>query len=116
MKDSALFADLYSLTMAQGYWKTGMNRRAIFEMFFRMQPFGGGFSIFAGLGTLLEKLQNLTFSADDIAYLKTLRLFDDSFLEYLKNFRFSGSVWAMEEGSVVFPSEPLIRVDGGLAM
>ena len=111
---SALFTDFYSLTMAQGYWKKGMDRRAVFEMFFRRQPFGGGFSVFAGLGTLLEKLQSYTFSADDIHYLKSLGAFEEGFLDYLKGFRFSGSLWAMEEGSVVFPNEPLIRVDGGL--
>jgi len=112
--DSALFTDFYSLTMAQGYWKKGMNSRAVFEMFFREQPFDGGFSIFAGLGTLLEKLQLFTFSQDDIRYLKSLGSFDESFLDFLKDFRFSGSVWAMQEGTVVFPNEPLIRVEGGL--
>jgi nicotinate phosphoribosyltransferase len=100
--------------MAQGYWKKGMNRRAVFEMFFRRQPFDGGFSIFAGLGTLLERLQNFTFSSDDISYLKSLGIFEDGFLDYLKTFRFSGSLWAMDEGTVVFPNEPLIRVDSGL--
>ena len=112
--NSALLTDFYSLTMAQGYWKKGMNNRAVFEMFFRRQPFGGGFSIFAGLGTLLKKLQSFAFSRDDIAYLKGLGTFEDAFLDYLKDFRFSGSIWAVEEGSVVFPNEPLIRVDGGL--
>ena len=112
--DSALFTDFYSLTMAQGYWKMGMNSRSIFEMFFRRQPFGGGFSIFAGLGTLLEKLQAYAFSPEDIAYLRSLGVFEEEFLDYLRNFRFSGSVWAMEEGTVVLPNEPLIRVDGGL--
>ena len=111
---SALFTDFYSLTMAQGYWKKGMNSRAVFEMYFRRHPFGGGFSVFAGLGTLLERLQTFTFSVDDISYLKGLGIFEDDFLGYLKGFRFSGSLWAMDEGTVVFPNEPLIRVDGGL--
>ena len=113
-ESSALFTDFYSLTMAQGYWKKGMNSRAVFEMFFRRQPFGGGFSVFAGLETLLERLQSFSFSADDIYYLKSLRAFDDAFLDYLKGFRFSGTLWAMDEGTIVFPNEPLIRVDGGL--
>jgi nicotinate phosphoribosyltransferase len=91
-----------------------MNFRSVFEMFFRSQPFGGGYSIFAGLGTLLEKLQALSFSSDDLSYLKGLGLFDDGFLDYLKSFKFTGSLWAMDEGTVVFPNEPLIRVDGGL--
>ena len=111
---SALLVDLYSLTMAQGFWKKGMDRRAVFEMFFRNQPFGGGFSVFAGLGTLLRNLENFAFFPEDIAYLKSLGTFEDAFLDYLKAFRFSGSIMAMEEGTVVFPNEPLIRVNGGL--
>jgi nicotinate phosphoribosyltransferase len=113
-QQSALFTDFYSLTMAQGYYKKGMNRRAVFEMFYRRQPFGGGFSIFAGLGTLLEKVQALSFSDEDIEYLRGLGLFDEGFLDYLRNFHFTGSIWAMDEGRVIFPHEPLIRVDGGL--
>jgi nicotinate phosphoribosyltransferase len=100
--------------MAQGYWKRKMNTRSVFEMFFRKQPFGGGFSIFAGLETLLSQLQEFSFSADDIAYLQSLGLFDEDFLQYLKDFRFTGTLWAMDEGTVIFPQEPLIRVDGGL--
>jgi nicotinate phosphoribosyltransferase len=111
---SALFTDFYSLTMAHGYWKKGMNRRAVFEMFFRRQPFGGGFSIFAGLGTLLEQLAVFSFSAEDIAYLKTLGVFENAFFDYLKDFRFTGTLWAADEGTVVFPQEPLIRLEGGL--
>ena len=112
--NSALFTDFYSLTMAQGYWKKNRNRRAVFEMFFRRQPFGGGYAIFAGLGTLLERLQSFAFSADDTAWLKSLGLFDEAFIDYLANFRFTGSLWALNEGTVVFPQEPLIRVEGGL--
>ena len=111
--NSALFTDFYSLTMAHGFWKKGMNNRAVFEMYFRNQPFDGGFSIFAGLGTLLEKLKSLAFSERDIAYLKSLHVFEDAFLDYLRDFKFQASVWAMDEGTVVFPNEPLIRVDGG---
>jgi nicotinate phosphoribosyltransferase len=114
MIHSALLTDFYSLTMAQGYWKNNMNRRAVFEMFFRKQPFEGGFSIFAGLGPLLETLRNFSFSEDDIAYLEGLNFFEKPFLEYLRSFRFSGSLWAMDEGTVVFPQEPLIRVSSGL--
>jgi nicotinate phosphoribosyltransferase len=111
---SALFTDFYSLTMAQGYWKKGMTGRAIFEMFFRRQPFGGGFSIFAGLEPLLEKLRVFSFSTEDVDYLRSLSMFEEEFLDYLKKFRFSGSLYALDEGRVVFPGEPLIRVDGGL--
>jgi nicotinate phosphoribosyltransferase len=111
---SALFTDFYSLTMAHGYWKRQMNHRAIFEMFFRRQPFGGGFAVFAGLGTLLERLREFSFSGEDIDYLRGLGCFEEPFLEYLGDFHFSGSLLALDEGTVIFPHEPLIRVDGGL--
>jgi len=111
---SALFTDFYSLTMAQGYWKQNPNRQAVFEMFFRWQPFDGGYAIFAGLGTLLDNITSFSFSDEDIAYLKSMGTFDDGFTEYLRHFRFSGSLWAMDEGTVVFPQEPLIRIEGSL--
>ncbi|MDR0452705.1 MAG: nicotinate phosphoribosyltransferase, partial [Treponema sp.] len=111
---SALFTDFYSLTMAQGYWKMGMACRSIFEMFFRRQPFNGGFSVFAGLEPLLETIRRFSFSPEDISYLRSLNMFEDAFLDYLKGFRFTGSIYAMDEGRIVFPHEPLVRVDGGL--
>ncbi|GHV86232.1 nicotinate phosphoribosyltransferase [Spirochaetia bacterium] len=111
---SALFSDFYSLTMAQGYWKNRMNKRAVFEVFFRRHPFGGGFSVFAGLQPLLEKLQKFSFSPEDLCYLDSLGIFEEAFLLYLKDFRFSGSLWAAEEGTIVFPQEPLIRIDANL--
>ena len=119
LSHSALLTDFYSLTMAQGYWKQNHNRkavdrRAVFEMFFRWQPFGGGYAIFAGLETLLDNLVSLSFSDEDIGYLKSLRFFEDAFIEYLKDFRFSGSLWAMDEGTVIFPQEPLVRIEGSL--
>jgi len=114
LSHSALLTDFYSLTMAQGYWKLNRGRKAIFEMFFRWQPFGGGYAIFAGLGTLLDSLASLSFSDEDLNYLKSLNFFEDAFIEYLKDFRFSGSLWAMDEGTVIFPQEPLIRIEGSL--
>ncbi|GHT81098.1 nicotinate phosphoribosyltransferase [Spirochaetia bacterium] len=111
---SALLTDFYSLTMSHGYWKKGMNRRAVFEMFFRRQPFDGGFAVFAGLETLLDRIRAFSFSPEDIAYLRGLNMFDEGFLAYLKDFRFRGSLWAMDEGQVIFPKEPLLRLDGGL--
>jgi nicotinate phosphoribosyltransferase len=119
ISSSALFADFYSLTMAQGYWKqksdpASPGRRAVFEMFFRRQPFDGGYAIFAGLGTLLENLSAFSFSVEDLKYLEGLGLFEYDFLAYLKDFRFSGSLWAVDEGNVVFPYEPLIRIEGSL--
>ncbi|MDA3951483.1 MAG: nicotinate phosphoribosyltransferase [Spirochaeta sp.] len=107
---AALLTDLYELTMMQGYHRYGLHHGAVFDMFFRRQPFGGGFSVFAGLDDLLSTIENLRFEADDIAYLESLQLFDDAFLEYLSNFRFSGDIWAVPEGTLVFPQEPLMRV------
>jgi nicotinate phosphoribosyltransferase len=111
---SALFTDFYSLTMAQGYWKKNMNHRAVFEMFFRRSPFGSGYAVFAGLKTLLERLLSFSFSKDDIEYLDSLGLFEKAFTQSLKDFRFKGSLWAMDEGTAVFPQEPLIRIEGNL--
>lgn len=112
--NSALFTDFYELTMAQGYWKNGMNQQVVFDMFFRRQPFRGGFSVFAGLETLLEALTDFTFSEDDIAYLKAQDMFEQGFLDYLKDFRFRGDMYAFAEGSVIFPQEPIIRIHANL--
>jgi len=111
---SALFTDFYSLSMAQGYWKNNMNNRAVFEVFFRRHPSGGGFSVFAGLETLIQALKGFSFSPEDLSYLATLGFFEEPFLEYLRGFRFSGSLWAMDEGTIIFPQEPVVRVDSTL--
>ncbi|MDR0526319.1 MAG: nicotinate phosphoribosyltransferase, partial [Spirochaetaceae bacterium] len=111
---SALQTDFYELTMAQGYFKNKKRGRAVFEMFFRKHPFGGGFSVFAGLGTLLEKLSKFSFSKSDIEYLSSLGVFCGEFLDYLAGFKFTGRLDAIDEGTVVFPQEPLIRVDGNI--
>nr|WP_314992671.1 nicotinate phosphoribosyltransferase [uncultured Treponema sp.] len=111
MITNALFLDLYELTMAQGYFKRERNTPCVFDMFFRRNPFKGGYAVFAGLEPLLETIQAFHFEESDIAYLATLNLFEDDFLSYLKDFHFSGSLWAMDEGSLIFPSEPIIRVE-----
>ncbi len=111
---SLLHTDFYELTMMQGYFLKKNNPHVVFDMFFRRQPFDGGYSIFAGLEDLIDFIEQGTFSDDDIKYLKSLDFFEESFLDELKNFHFSGDVYAMEEGSVVFPGEPLIRVHGTL--
>ena len=110
MIESALFTDFYELTMAQGYWKYGMNKPAVFDVFFRRQPFSGGFSILAGLDPLLDILESFRFSADDIRWLSSLNRFEPGFLDYLAEFRFTGSLWAMNEGTVIFPDEPVARI------
>jgi len=113
-KLSALFTDLYELTMAQGYFKYEMNNHGVFDMFFRRQPFGGGFSVFAGLEDLLEFLMNFRFTPEDLEYLEGLGYFEQPFLDYLASFHFTGDVYAVPEGTLVFPMEPLVRIHGTL--
>lgn len=111
---SALFTDLYELTMAQGYWKNNMNEPVVFDMFFRRQPFNGGFSIFAGIEPLLDSLTEFCFEEDEIEYLRSLKIFEEGFLDYLKTFKFTGDLYSFEEGSVIFPQEPLVRIHANL--
>ena len=111
---SALFTDFYELTMAQGYWKEKMNRPVVFDMFFRRQPWAGGFSVLAGNETLIDILTSFRFGEADIAYLAEQKIFDKGFLDYLKDFSFGGDVYMMDEGSVIFPQEPLIRIHANL--
>lgn len=113
-ESSGLYTDFYELTMAQGYFLSGRkNDTAVFDYFFRKNPFKGGFVIFAGLGTLIEQLETYRFDQQDCDYLHSLG-FDKKFLEYLKNFRFSGDLLAFKEGEVAFPYEPLLRVEGNI--
>ena len=111
---SALLTDFYELTMMQGFFSQNPDRLSVFDMFFRRQPFGGGYAVFAGLEPMLNAIENFTFSADDIGYLKSLNCFSKEFLDYLSNFRFKGEIYAVKEGTVVFPNEPLVRVKGTL--
>lgn len=113
-KTDALFTDFYELTMAQGYWKNNMNPPVVFDMFFRKQPWNGGFSVFCGIKTLLRRLESFSFSDEDIAYLEELKIFDKDFLCFLKNFHFSGDIYALEEGEIIFPQEVLVRVHAPL--
>jgi nicotinate phosphoribosyltransferase len=109
-----LYTDLYELTMAQGYFLSGRAELpAVFEYFFRSNPFGGGYVVFAGLSDLLEALLELRFSQEDLEYLRA-HGFREEFLQYLSTFRFRGSIWSVSEGEVVFPREPLVRIEGGL--
>ncbi|MCL2350797.1 MAG: nicotinate phosphoribosyltransferase, partial [Defluviitaleaceae bacterium] len=106
-----LLTDFYQLTMMQAHFRAGRhNIAAVFEMFIRKNPGGNGFSIFAGLAQFVEYLENLHFDNSDINYLRGLDIFDEDFLAYLLDFKFTGDVHAMAEGSVVFPGEPLIVV------
>jgi nicotinate phosphoribosyltransferase len=110
----ALLTDFYELTMMQGYCQNRYNPDTVFEMFFRRAPFGGGFTVFAGLQPLLEAIAGLAFTAEDRGYLEAQGLFRPEFLDYLGQLRFTGDIYAMPEGSVVFPGEPLLRVHAPL--
>lgn len=110
-QELSLMTDLYELTMMQGFFeKNQAKRKAVFEVFYRENPFHGGFALCAGLSQVMEYLMSLHFTQDDIEYLRSLGLFREDFLKYLKNFRFSGTVEAVPEGTVIFPKEPILRI------
>ena len=116
MRYSALLTDLYELTMLAGYLEEGMTETpAVFDLFFRHNPFNGGYAVFAGLDTALTYLENLQFTDDDLTYLKGLGLFKANYLDFLRAFRFHGKVTAPPEGTAVFANEPLLTVEGSLA-
>ena len=105
-----LLTDLYELTMMQGYLKNPVQETVIFDVFYRNNPCGNGFAIAAGLDQMIDYIKNLRFEKDDLDYLKSLGIFDDEFLSYLADFHFSGDIYAIPEGTVVFPREPLVKV------
>ncbi len=106
-----LMTDLYELTMMQGYFKhKDRNETVIFDAFFRSNPMDSGYSICAGLDQVIDYVKNLKFEEQDITYLRSLGIFEEDFLAYLKTFRFSGDIYAITEGSVMFPREPMIKV------
>ena len=105
-----LLTDLYEMTMMQGYFKNNNNRTVVFDAFYRTNPSDGGYAICAGVEQVIEYIENLHFDDDDINYLRSLHIFDEDFLAYLADFHFSGDIYAVPEGSVIFPREPLIKV------
>ena len=105
-----LLTDLYELTMMQGYFKNHNQDVVVFDAFYRNNPCDGGYSVCAGLAQVIDYIENLHFDADDINYLRSLKIFDEDFLEYLSNFKFSGDIYAVPEGSLIFPREPLVKV------
>lgn len=116
MRYSALLTDLYELTMLAGYLEEGMSEiPAVFDLFFRHNPYGGGYAIFAGLETALSYLEKLQFTDDELNYLKGLGIFKPRYLDFLRDFRFRGKVTAPQEGTAVFANEPLLTVEGSLA-
>ena len=110
MRNLTLLTDLYELTMMQGYFKTENNRTVIFDAFHRKNPCDGAYAISCGLEQVIDYIKNLHFTEDDIAYLRSLSIFDEDFLEYLSNFHFTGDIYAIPEGTVIFPREPIVKV------
>lgn len=106
-----LMTDLYELTMMQGYFKNkDRNETVIFDAFYRSNPCGGGYAVSAGLEQVIQYIKELHFDEEDIAYLASLGIFDSDFLDYLKDFKFSGDIYAIPEGTVMFPREPIVKV------
>ena len=106
-----MLCDFYELTMAYGYFEKGYKERiTYFDVFYRQCPDGGGFAIAAGLEQIIDYIQELHFSAEDIQYLRERNLFSEEFLEYLANFKFTGDIWAVPEGTPIFPKEPIMTV------
>lgn len=111
----ALHTDLYQINMAETYWADGIhNRKAVFELFFRKLPFGNGYAIFAGLERVLDFLRDFRFSESDLAYLQEELDYKEDFISYLRELRFTGDVYSMVEGELVFANEPIIRIEAPL--
>ncbi|MBR3313645.1 MAG: nicotinate phosphoribosyltransferase [Atopobiaceae bacterium] len=119
--DVALNTDLYELTMAQGFWESGLvDAQGCFNVFFRENPFGGGYAVACGVGQIAELVENLRFDEESIAYLASVKapgggpMFKEGFLDYLRDFRLHVDVWAIPEGDLAFPREPMVRVQGSI--
>ncbi|MGE7624344.1 nicotinate phosphoribosyltransferase [Viridibacillus sp. NPDC096237] len=111
----ALHTDLYQINMAESYWADGIhNRKSVFELYFRKLPFGNGFAIFAGLERMLDYLRDFRFSESDLAYLQNDLGYSEDFIEYLSDIRFTGDVFSMVEGELVFGNEPIVRIEAPL--
>lgn len=109
-RNLTLLTDLYELTMMQGYFERKESETVVFDVFFRSNPCNSGYSIAAGLDQVIDYIKNLNFTYDDVDYLRSLNIFSEDFLHYLSGFHFSGDIYAIPEGTVVFPKEPLLKV------
>ena len=110
-RNLSMVMDFYEMTMANGYFQDGVGaRQAAFDVFYRQNPDGGGFAIFAGLEQIVQYIENLHFSAQDIDFLRAQGMFSAEFLDYLAHFHFSGSVYALKEGTVMYPGTPIVTV------
>ena len=112
MKENiALLSDFYEFTMSNGFYAKNMtNEIAYFDVFFRKIPDNGGYAIFAGLEQIIDYIKNLHFENSDIEFLRNTNKFSDDFLNYLSNFKFTGDIWSIPEGTIIFPNEPIITV------
>ena len=111
MENKTLMTDFYELTMAQTYFNNGKKDEEVyFDIFFRKHPFDGGYTISGGLDNIIDYVKNLHFEKEEIEYLRGLGNFTDEFLEHLSNLKFTGTIWAVPDGTVVFPGEPVITV------
>src|SRR5690554_5716544 len=111
MRNLTMMTDLYQLTMMYGYYKNNIhNRKAVFDMYFRKPGENSAYAIAAGLEQVIDYIENLHFSEEDILYLDSLNLFDKGFFDILRELRFTGDIHAVPEGTVVFPNEPMVRV------
>ncbi|MCD8239643.1 MAG: nicotinate phosphoribosyltransferase [Clostridiales bacterium] len=114
-RNISMVMDLYEMTMANGYFnENSFEEKVTFDVFYRKNPDGGGFAIFAGLQQIIEYLTNLKFETEDIDYLRSLNIFSEKFLDYLKTYRFKGDLYAFPEGTVIYPEEPIITVTAPL--
>jgi len=110
-ENKAMLCDFYELTMSNGYYRSGMyQQQAYFDVFFRKVPDGGGFAIAAGLEQVIEYVKNFKFEESDIEYFESKGIFDEGFLDYLRNFKFSGDIYAVPEGTPIFPNEPIMTI------
>lgn len=109
-----LVTDLYEFTMSNGYFEKQREEKAYFDIFFRKVPDKGGYAIAAGLNEIIDYIQNLRFDNEDIEYLRSLNIFSENYLNYLATFKFTGDIWAIPEGTVVFPMEPLVTVKANI--
>ncbi|MBQ7676758.1 MAG: nicotinate phosphoribosyltransferase [Lachnospiraceae bacterium] len=114
-RNITMMMDLYEMTMANGYFSEGGTDATVtFDVFYRRNPDNGGFAIFAGLEQIVEYIENLHFEEEDIAYFRSLNLFREDFLEYLRDYTFHGDIWALREGTVMYPNEPIMTVTAPL--
>lgn len=110
-----LLTDYYQISMMYAHYKEGqMNKQVVFDLFFRENPCNSGYSIFSGLEQVIDYINNLRFTDEDIEYLSSVYPYEDAFLDYLRNFRFTGNIWSVPEGTVVFPSEPILKIQANI--